>query len=53
MRIGLLGCAGSLAYPFHNQDVHSHAGNLTMSSWKVDGKEKQVELSLALCIWNG
>jgi hypothetical protein len=36
----MLTCDGYLAYPFHNQEVNSHAGNLNETYLNVDCKEK-------------
>ena len=42
-------CTGYLTYPFQNQEVNSHAGNLKPPIWCVDWKEKElVEPSLPL-----
>jgi len=47
-------CAGYLAYPFQNQEINNHAGNLNDTSLECRLQRKiLVELSLALFIWNG
>jgi len=47
-------CAGYLGYPFQNQEVNSHAGNLNDTYLERRLQRKTlVELSLALFIWNG
>jgi pimeloyl-ACP methyl ester carboxylesterase len=38
--VALRTCAGYLAYPFHNREVHGHAGNLNETYLNVDCKEK-------------
>jgi len=41
-----------LVYPFQNQEVNSHAGNLKPLIWCVDWKENElVEPSFPLFVW--
>jgi thiaminase/transcriptional activator TenA len=47
-------CTGYLGYPFQNQEVNSHAGNLNDTYLERRLQRKTlVELSVALFIWNG
>jgi|GraSoiStandDraft_46_1057282.scaffolds.fasta_scaffold27193_2 hypothetical protein len=50
----LRGCAGYLAYPFHNQEVNSHTGNFNNAYlMRKFSRKRTGRAILSALFWNG